>query len=100
LQPDAVVFSDAGPTFAGSATEKARPATRTGRRSIPPPSVPRRERHDVIRALQAWRSRGRGLAARRNHTSIDRLVYHPAEDDRVKTVDQLVELYFASVGRN
>jgi alpha-L-fucosidase len=26
--------------------------------------------------------------------------YHPAEDARVKTVDQLVELYFTSVGRN
>ena len=26
--------------------------------------------------------------------------YHPAEDDRVKSSDDLVELYFASVGRN
>jgi alpha-L-fucosidase len=26
--------------------------------------------------------------------------YHPAEDARVKTVEQLVELYFTSVGRN
>jgi alpha-L-fucosidase len=26
--------------------------------------------------------------------------YHPAEDSRVKTVDQLVDLYFTSVGRN
>jgi alpha-L-fucosidase len=26
--------------------------------------------------------------------------YHPAEDARVKTVDELVELYFTSVGRN
>jgi alpha-L-fucosidase len=26
--------------------------------------------------------------------------YHPAEDAKVKTVDQLVDLYFTSVGRN
>jgi alpha-L-fucosidase len=26
--------------------------------------------------------------------------YHPAEDDRVKSVDELVDLYFTSVGRN
>jgi alpha-L-fucosidase len=26
--------------------------------------------------------------------------HHPAEDERVKTVDELVELYFTSVGRN
>jgi alpha-L-fucosidase len=26
--------------------------------------------------------------------------YHPAEDARVRTVDQLVDLYFSSVGRN
>ena len=26
--------------------------------------------------------------------------YHPAEDDKVKTGDQLVELFFSSVGRN
>jgi len=26
--------------------------------------------------------------------------YHPAEDERVRTVDNLVDLYFSSVGRN
>jgi alpha-L-fucosidase len=26
--------------------------------------------------------------------------YHPAEDDKVRSVDDLVELYFSSVGRN
>jgi alpha-L-fucosidase len=66
LQPNAVMFSDAGPDIRWIGNENG----------------------------TVWRAGETDVSIRPGW------FYHPAEDARVKTVDQLVELYFTSVGRN
>jgi alpha-L-fucosidase len=102
LQPDAVIFSDAGPDVrwcgneAGTAGEPCwsmvRPAV------VPEPGV----FSDEIRAhLQHGEADGTVWRPAEADTSIrPGWFYHAAEDDRVRSVDELVDLYFTSVGRN
>ena len=87
-----------------AATSAASPAIRTGRRSIPTSCrIPgasgagdhRRRCSTAIRTGTVWRP-GEKSTSR----SGPGWFYHPAEDARVRTVDNLVDLYFTSVGRN
>jgi alpha-L-fucosidase len=55
----------------------------------------------VIEALQHGDPRGSAWRPAEVDVSIrPGWFYHPAEDDRVRSVDNLVDLYFTSVGRN
>jgi alpha-L-fucosidase len=55
----------------------------------------------VIKALQTGDPAGTVWRPGETDTSIrPGWFHHPAEDGRVRTVDELVELYFTSVGRN
>ena len=55
----------------------------------------------IIRALQHGDPNGTVWRPGESDVSIrPGWFYHPAEDERVKTAAELVELYFSSVGRN
>ncbi len=102
LQPDAVIFSDAGPDVRWIGNEKGEagdPCWST----IDPAAVPfpGADGPDIISALQHGSPEGSVWRPGESDTSIrPGWFYHPAEDDKVKPVDELVRLYFASVGRN
>ena len=97
----AVMFSDAGPTCAGSATSwrgrhdllvhgrsRARAASRV-RRAV-----------GAVRA-EAGRSGWHRLApGRSGRLDPAGWFWHPAQDERVRSADNLMRLYFRSVGRN
>jgi alpha-L-fucosidase len=102
LQPSAVMFSDAGPDVRWIGNERGI-AGDPNWSMINPDAVPYpgAAGADVVRALQhgspdgtVWRPGEADVSIRPGW------FHHPAEDDRVKTVDQLADLYFASVGRN
>ncbi len=102
LQPDAVVFSDAGPDVRWCGNERGvagDPNWSTVDPSrVPAPGV---SGPGVIDALQHGDPGGSVWRPSEADTSIrPGWFYHPAEDDRVKTTDQLVNLYLRSVGRN
>jgi alpha-L-fucosidase len=102
LQPDAVVFSDAGPDVRWIGNEKGT-AGDPNWSTVDPAAVPYpgASGEGVTRALQHGDPAGAVWRPGETDTSIrPGWFHHPAEDDRVKTVDQLVELYFTSVGRN
>lgn len=97
LQPQAIVFSDGGPGcrwvgnengFAGATNWSF---LRAG--EVYPGYPKYRERNtDSRTATNGYRQ---------NVTSPSvRMVLHPEEDDRVKTVEQLTDLYYRSVGHN
>ncbi len=102
LAPDAVMFSDAGPDVRWIGNERG-VAGDTNWSTVDPSvvTVPGMGGDAVMRMLQdgdpagtAWRPGETDVSIRPGW------FYHPAEDARVKTVEQLVELYFTSVGRN
>jgi alpha-L-fucosidase len=102
LQPQAVMFSDAGPDIRWIGNERG-VAGDTNWSAMKPDAVPYpgADGPGIIAALQngdpnwtVWRPGETDVSIRPGW------FYHPAEDDRVKTVDQLVDLYFTSVGRN
>jgi alpha-L-fucosidase len=102
LQPQAVVFSDAGPDVrwsgneAGTAGEPNWSTVDSTRVPAPGASDP-----DIIAALQHGDPHGDAWRPAEADTSIrPGWFYHPAEDGRVKSVDRLVDLYCQSVGRN
>lgn len=102
LQPDAVIFSDAGPGVRWCGNERGTAgdpnwATVDPRR-VPFPGA---DGPGIIDALQhgdrdgtVWRPAEVDVSIRPGW------FYHPAEDDRVRSVENLVNLYFTSVGRN
>ncbi|HEX6135305.1 MAG TPA: alpha-L-fucosidase, partial [Longimicrobiales bacterium] len=102
LQPDAVIFSDAGPDVRWIGNEQGiagEPNWSTVDPSIVP--VPGISSEAALRSLQhgdpagtVWRPGEADVSIRPGW------FYHPAEDTRVKTADQLVDLFFQSVGRN
>lgn len=102
LQPDAVIFSDAGPDVRWIGNEKGEagdPCWST----IDPDAVPfpGADGPNIISALQHGSPEGSVWRPGESDTSIrPGWFYHPAEDEKVKPVDELVRLYFASVGRN
>lgn len=102
LQPNAVVFSDAGPDVRWCGNENGsagdpnwstvNPAT------VPYPGI---SGPGIIDALQHGDPNGSMWRPAEADTSIrPGWFYHPAEDARVRTQDRLVDLYFRSVGRN
>jgi alpha-L-fucosidase len=102
LQPNSVIFSDAGPDVRWIGNERG-VAGETNWSTVDPGivPVPGLSGAEVMRSLtQGDRD---GTVWRPGETDVSirpGWFYHPAEDARVKTVDQLVGLYFTSVGRN
>lgn len=102
LQPEAVIFSDAGPDIRWIGNERG-VAGDPNWSAMDPDAVPYpgAQGEHIIHALQhgdpagtIWRPGECDVSIRPGW------FYHPAEDERVKTVDELVDLYFLSVGRN
>jgi alpha-L-fucosidase len=102
LQPDAVIFSDAGPDVRWVGNERG-VAGETNWSTVDPSVVPfpgaTGER--VMDMLQRGDPRGTVWRPAETDVSIrPGWFYHPAEDRRVRSVEDLVELFFTSVGRN
>jgi alpha-L-fucosidase len=102
LQPEAVVFSDAGPDVRWIGNEQGI-AGDPNWSTVDPATVPvpGMGGEEVMRQLQhgdrdgtVWRPGETDVSIRPGW------FHHPAEDDRVRSVDNLVDLYFTSVGRN
>jgi alpha-L-fucosidase len=102
LQPDAVVFSDAGPDVRWCGNERGS-AGDPNWSTIDPAAVPYpgADGPGITAALQhghpdgsVWRPAEADVSIRPGW------FYHPAQDDKVRTVDNLVDLYSQSVGRN
>ncbi|HMH25299.1 MAG TPA: alpha-L-fucosidase [Gemmatimonadaceae bacterium] len=102
LQPNAVMFSDAGPDVRWCGNEKGI-AGDPNWSTVNPDIVtfPGADGPGVSDALQhgdpagtVWRPAEVDVSIRPGW------FYHPAEDDKVRTVDNLESLYFSSVGRN
>ena len=102
LQPNAVMFSDAGPDVRWCGNEKGT-AGDPNWSTVNPDSVtfPGADGPGVTDALQhgdrdgtVWRPAEVDVSIRPGW------FYHPAEDGQVRTVDNLESLYFSSVGRN
>jgi alpha-L-fucosidase len=102
LQPNAIMFSDAGPDVRWCGNENGT-AGDPNWSTVNPDAVtfPGADGPGVTDALQhgdragtVWRPAEVDVSIRPGW------FYHPAEDDRVRTVDNLESLYFSSVGRN
>jgi len=102
LQPDAVMFSDAGPDVRWCGNESGSagdPNWSTVDPSVVP--FPGISGPQIIAALQHGDPAGAVWRPAEADTSIrPGWFHHPAEDGRVRSVDQLTDLYFRSVGRN
>ncbi len=102
LQPETVIFSDAGPDVRWGGNESGSagdPNWSTVDPSVVP--VPGMTGPTIVPSLQhgdptgaVWRPAEADVSIRPGW------FYHPAEDARVKTVDQLYTVYMRSVGRN
>ncbi len=102
LQPEAVMFSDAGPDVRWCGNEDGS-AGDPDWSTVDPARVPYpgASGDGVIEALQHGDPAGAVWRPAEVDTSIrPGWFHHPAEDDRVKTVDQLRDIWFQSVGRN
>ncbi|MDH4046480.1 MAG: alpha-L-fucosidase [Gemmatimonadota bacterium] len=102
LQPGAVMFSDAGPDVRWCGNERG-VAGDPNWSTVNPAAVPHPGASgDAVTAMlqhgdpngSVWRPAEADVSIRPGW------FYHPAEDDRVRSVDNLVDLYFSSVGRN
>jgi alpha-L-fucosidase len=102
LQPKAVIFSDAGPDVRWCGNERGT-AGDPNWATVDPARVPYpgADGPGIIDALQhgdragpVWRPAEVDVSIRPGW------FHHPAEDERVRTVENLMELYFTSVGRN
>jgi len=102
LQPQAVMFSDAGPDVRWIGNERG-VAGDTNWSTMHPDAVPYpgADGPGIIAALQNGDPNGTVWRPGETDVSIrPGWFYHPAEDAKVKTVEPLVDLYFTSVGRN
>ena len=102
LQPRAVIFSDAGPDVRWCGNEAGVAGdpnwSTMDPAAVPYPGAPG---DAVIAALQHGDPQGSVWRPAEVDVSIrPGWFYHPAEDERVKTVDQLTDIWFTSVGRN
>lgn len=102
LQPGAVMFSDAGPDVRWIGNERG-VAGETNWSTVDPAIVtrPGMEGDEVMRSLQQGDREGTVWRPGETDVSIrPGWFYHPAEDDKVRTPENLEELWFTSVGRN
>jgi alpha-L-fucosidase len=102
LQPRAVMFSDAGPDVRWCGNENGSAGdpnwSTVDPAIVPVPGMPGKH---IIDALQHGDPNGSVWRPAECDTSIrPGWFHHPAEDERVRTADRLVDLYFRSVGRN
>ncbi len=101
-QPDAVIFSDAGPDVRWCGNEAGQAGdpnwSTVDPSAVPYPGAtgpqvePMLQHGDPSGAV--WRPAEADVSIRPGW------FYHPAEDDRVRSVENLLQLYFSSVGRN
>lgn len=102
LQPDSVIFSDAGPDVRWIGNESG-VAGETNWSTVNPAivPVPGMSGDEVMRSLTRGDRDGTVWRPGETDTSIrPGWFWHPAQDDKVRSVDNLVQLYFTSVGRN
>jgi alpha-L-fucosidase len=102
LQPEAVIFSDAGPDVRWCGNERGL-AGDPNWSTVDPAAVPYpgASGDQVTAMLQHGDPDGSVWRPAETNTSIrPGWFYHPAEDGRVREVDDLVDLHFTSVGRN
>ena len=102
LQPEAVIFSDAGPDVRWCGNERG-VAGDPNWSPVDPTvvSFPGQSGSGIEAALQHGHQTGTVWRPAEVDVSIrPGWFYHPAQDGRVRTVDNLLELYFTSVGRN
>jgi alpha-L-fucosidase len=102
LQPEAVMFSDAGPDVRWCGNERG-VAGDPNWSTVDPAAVPHpgADGPHIIKALQEGDPNGSVWRPAEADVSIrPGWFYHPAQDDKVRTVDNLVDLYCSSVGRN
>src|SRR6267378_2349709 len=102
LQPQAVMFSDAGPDLRWCGNESGTAGdpnwATMDPAAVPYPGAPG---DAVIAALQHGDPHGSVWRPAEVDVSIrPGWFYHPAEDERVKTVEALTDIWFTSVGRN
>ena len=102
LQPDAVMFSDAGPDVRWIGNENG-VAGETNWSTVDPAvvPVPGVGGPAVMKMLREGDPNGSVWRPGETDVSIrPGWFYHPADDAKVRSVDNLVNLYFTSVGRN
>ena len=102
LQPDAVMFSDAGPDVRWIGNERG-VAGDTCWSTMDPARVPYAgfDGPGVAEALQQGDPHGTVWRPGETDVSIrPGWFWHPAEDGQVRSAENLLELYFTSVGRN
>lgn len=102
LQPKAVIFSDAGPEIRWIGNERGE-AGDPNWSTMDPAAVPYpgADGAGIIAALQHGDPAGTVWRPGETDVSIrPGWFYHAAEDDKVRSVENLVGLYFTSVGRN
>jgi alpha-L-fucosidase len=102
LQPNAVMFSDAGPDVRWIGNERG-VAGDTNWSTVDPAvvPVPGMSGDAVMRMLQEGDPNGSVWRPGETDVSIrPGWFYHPAEDGRVRSAQNLVDLFFTSVGRN
>jgi alpha-L-fucosidase len=102
LQPNSVIFSDAGPDIRWIGNERGTAGdpnwSTVNPELVPYPGV---SGPGIIEALQHGNADGTVWRPGETDVSIrPGWFYHPAEDEKVRNVENLVELYFTSVGRN
>jgi alpha-L-fucosidase len=102
LQPNAVMFSDAGPDIRWIGNERGS-AGETNWSTMDPDAVPYpgADGAGIIAALQNGDPNGTVWRPGETDVSIrPGWFYHPAEDAKVKSGAELLQLYLTSVGRN
>jgi alpha-L-fucosidase len=102
LQPDSVIFSDAGPDVRWIGNERG-VAGETNWSTVDPGivPVPGLSGAEVMRSLQEGDRDGTVWRPGETDVSIrPGWFHHPAQDDQVRSIDDLVNIFFTSVGRN
>jgi alpha-L-fucosidase len=102
LQPHAIMFSDAGPGVRWIGNENG-VAGETNWSTVDPDVVPVPGTAGAAATRMMQQGDPRGTVWRPGETDVSirpGWFHHPAEDARVRSVGNLVNLYFTSVGRN
>lgn len=102
LQPHAIMFSDAGPGVRWIGNENG-VAGETNWSTVDPAVVPVPGTAGAAATRMMQQGDPNGSVWRPGETDVSirpGWFHHPAEDARVRSVDNLVSLYFTSVGRN